>query len=38
MSYVLAAALTLLFAVIVNLIGHYQMRKISMVESLKTNE
>ena len=37
-SYVLAAALTLLFAVMVHLIGHYQMRKISMVASLKTNE
>lgn len=38
LSYVLAAILTLLFAAIVNLIGHYRMKRINMVESLKTNE
>jgi putative ABC transport system permease protein len=38
MSYVFAALLTFLFAVLVNIIGHGHMKRINMVESLKTNE
>ena len=37
-SYVLAAVLTVLFAALVNGIGHRTMKSISMVESLKSNE
>ena len=38
LSYVLAALMTVVFTVIVNIIGHSAMKKISMVESLKSNE
>ena len=38
LSYVLAAAMTALFAVIVNWIMHFRLKKISMVESLKSVE
>lgn len=38
LSYVFAALLTFIFAVIVNIIGHRHMKRINMVESLKTNE
>ena len=38
LSYVLAAAMTVLFAVIVNWIMHFRLKKISMVESLKSVE
>ena len=38
LSYVLGAAMTALFAVIVNWIMHFRLKKISMVESLKSVE
>lgn len=38
LSYVLGAAMTVLFAVIVNWIMHFRLKKISMVESLKSVE
>ena len=38
LSYILAAALTLVFAAIVNIFGHAKMKKTNMVESLKINE
>lgn len=38
MSYIFAALLTAVFAVVVNVIGHQHMKRINMVESLKTNE
>jgi putative ABC transport system permease protein len=38
LSYVFAALLTAAFAVAVNIIGHRHMKRINMVESLKTNE
>ncbi|MBR5441511.1 MAG: FtsX-like permease family protein [Clostridia bacterium] len=38
MSFVIAAVFTVLFAVIVNLIMHFKLKKISMVESLKSVE
>ncbi len=37
-AYVLAAALTALFSVIVNIAAHYKLKKVDMVESLKTVE
>jgi putative ABC transport system permease protein len=37
-SYVLAAILTIAFAVLVNLLMHFKLRKISMIESLKSVE
>jgi putative ABC transport system permease protein len=37
-SFVLAAVLTFLFAALVNIIGQRRMKRINMVESLKTNE
>ena len=36
MSYIYAAVLTMCFAVLVNLVMHFKLKKISMVESLKT--
>ena len=38
LSFVLAAILTLLFAVLVNVMMHFKLKKISMVESLKSIE
>ena len=38
LSFVLAFALTLFFAIIVNLLMHFKLKKISMVESLKSVE
>lgn len=38
LSYILAAAMTALFAVLVNWIMHFRLKKISMVESLKSVE
>lgn len=38
LSFVIAAAVTILFAVIVNVIMHFKLKKISMVESLKSVE
>lgn len=38
MSYLLAAALTLVFAVLVNLVMHFKLKKVKMVESLKSVE
>lgn len=38
LSFVISAALTLLFAVIVNIAMHFKLKKISMVESLKSVE
>lgn len=38
LSYVLAAVMTTLFAVLVNWIMHFRLKKISMVESLKSVE
>lgn len=38
LSYLLAAVMTTLFAVVVNGIMHYRLKKISMVESLKSVE
>lgn len=37
-AYVLAAALTALFSLIVNVVAHFRLKKIDMVESLKTVE
>lgn len=37
-AYVLAAALTVLFSVVVNVAAHYKLKKVDMVESLKTVE
>ena len=37
-AYVLAAALTALFSLIVNVAAHFRLKKIDMVESLKTVE
>lgn len=37
-SYVLAAALTAVFSIIVNIVAHHSLKKIDMVESLKTVE
>ena len=37
-SYVLAAVLTVVFSVVVNIVAHYSLKKIDMVESLKTVE
>jgi putative ABC transport system permease protein len=38
LSFVFAIALTSVFAVIVNLLMHFKLKKISMVESLKSVE
>jgi putative ABC transport system permease protein len=38
LSYAAAALLTFVFAVAVNIIGHRHIKRINMVESLKTNE
>ena len=38
MAYVWAACLTVLFSVLVNLMAHRKMKKIDMVESLKSAE
>ena len=37
-SYLYAAVLTALFSFLVNLIAHFKMKKIDMVESLKSAE
>ncbi|MDF2986484.1 MAG: transporter permease, partial [Eubacterium sp.] len=37
-SYVMAAALTVAFAVLVNIVMHFKLKKISMIESLKSVE
>ena len=37
-SFILAAALTVLFTVIVNAVSSVSMRKIDMIESLKSTE
>ncbi len=37
-AYVLAAVLTVLFSVIVNIAAHFKLKKVDMVESLKTVE
>ena len=37
-AYVLAAALTVVFSVIVNIAAHFKLKKVDMVESLKTVE
>ena len=38
LSYLLSAALTILFAVLVNLAMHFHLKKVDMVESLKSVE
>ncbi|WP_162840258.1 ABC transporter permease [Acetanaerobacterium elongatum] len=38
LSYLLAAALTLVFTLLVNLVLHFRLKKVSMVESLKSLE
>ncbi len=38
MSFVIAAAITIAFAILVNLLMHFKLKKISMVESLKSVE
>lgn len=38
LSYLLAAALTLVFTLLVNLVLHFRLKKVSMVESLKSIE
>ena len=38
LSYVMAAALTLLFAIFVNVVMHFRLKKVKMVESLKSVE
>ncbi len=37
-AYVLAAALTVVFSVVVNIAAHFRLKKVDMVESLKTVE
>ena len=37
-AYVLAAAMTALFSLIVNVVAHFKLKKVDMVESLKTVE
>lgn len=37
-SYVLAALLTVVFSVIVNIVAHFSLKKVSMIESLKSVE
>ncbi len=37
-SYLMAAILTVVFAVLVNIVMHYKLKKISMIESLKSVE
>ena len=37
-SYTMAAALTVAFAILVNIIMHFKLKKISMIESLKSVE
>ncbi len=37
-AYVLAAGLTVVFSIIVNIAAHYKLKKVDMVESLKTVE
>ena len=37
-AYVLAAALTVAFSVMVNIAAHFKLKKVDMVESLKTVE
>ena len=37
-AYVYAAILTMLFSVLVNVLAHFKMKKIDMVESLKSAE
>ncbi|EMS70814.1 ABC transporter permease [Ruminiclostridium cellobioparum] len=37
-SYLMAAVLTVVFAVLVNLVMHYKLKRISMIESLKSVE
>ena len=37
-SFLIAAAVTAVFAIIVNLLMHFKLKKISMVESLKSVE
>ena len=37
-AYVLAAVLTVFFSVIVNIAAHFKLKKVDMVESLKTVE
>lgn len=37
-AYVLAAALTVVFSIIVNIVAHFKLKKVDMVESLKTVE
>ena len=37
-AYILAAALTVVFSVIVNIAAHFKLKKVDMVESLKTVE
>ena len=38
MSYVLSAALTVIFSAIVNVMAHIKMKGIDMIESLKSAE
>ena len=38
LSFIIAAAITIIFAIIVNLLMHFKLKKISMVESLKSVE
>ena len=38
MSFVIAALITIVFAILVNLLMHFKLKKISMVESLKSVE
>ena len=38
LSFIIAAAITIVFAIIVNLLMHFKLKKISMVESLKSVE
>ena len=38
MSYLYASALTVAFSLIVNLMAHFKLKKIDMVESLKSAE
>jgi putative ABC transport system permease protein len=38
LSYVIAVIMTLVFAIIVNVLMHFKLKKVSMVESLKSVE
>ena len=38
LSYVISALMTIFFTIIVNIVTHYNLKKINMIESLKNVE